>query len=230
MSAEDAYDLGMRYLDRGYYTKALEQLNRVRTYYRDDPHALKAELAIADVHFRKNEFDAARLAYEDFARAHPRYAGMDEVVYKLGLTWARKAPTVAARDQTNTAQALKVWSNFEGRFPASERLPEVKAALAKAKARLARKEMVIGRFYAKRGAWGSVVGRLEPMLRDYPDSPDTLEARARLAEAWTHTDRRDLAEGMLSRMRAEAPESPWTRHLGKVLGARAEAVQVAPAP
>ena len=140
MSAEAAYALGMRYLERGYYTKALEQLNRVRTYYRDDHHALKAELAIADVHFRKNEFDAARMAYEDFARAHPRYAGMDEVVYKLGLTWARKAPTVAARDQTNTAQALKVWANFETRFPTSERLPEVKTALAKAKARLARKD------------------------------------------------------------------------------------------
>ncbi len=218
MTAEAAYALGIRYLERGYYTKALEQLNRVRTYYRDDPHALKAELAIADVHFRKNEFDAARMAFEDFARAHPRYPGMDEVVYKLGLTWARKAPTVAARDQTNTVQAVKVWSTFEARFPNSERLPDVKKALAKANARLARKELVIARFYAKRGAWGSVVGRLEPMLRDYPDSPDLLEARARLAEAWSHTDRRDLAEGMLARMQAEAPESTWTRHLAKVLG------------
>ncbi len=223
MSAEAAYALGMRYLERGYYTKALEQLNRVRTYYRDDPHALKAELAIADVHFRKNEFDAARMAYEDFARAHPRYPGMDEVVYKLGLTWARKAPTVAARDQTNTVQAVKVWSTFESRFPNSEHLPEVKAALTKANARLARKELVIARFYAKRGAWGSVVGRLEPMLRTYPDSPDAQEAQARLAEGWSRTDRRDLAEGMLTRMRSDAPTSAWTRYLEKVLGTPAGA-------
>ena len=80
MSAEDAYSLGLRYLKRGYYQKALEQFQRVRTYFRDDPYALKAELAIADLHFKKNEWDSARLAYEDFMRAHPRYKDLRSII------------------------------------------------------------------------------------------------------------------------------------------------------
>jgi len=120
MSAQEAYELGLRYLKNGSYTKALEQLNRVRTYYRDDPYALKAELAIADVQFKKNEWDSARVAYDEFQRAHPRYRDLDYVVYRLGLTLYRKAPTVAARDQTWTRQAVDTWTRFGARFPESD--------------------------------------------------------------------------------------------------------------
>jgi outer membrane protein assembly factor BamD len=217
MDAKTSYELGMRYLKRGYYTKALEQLNRVRTYFRDDPYALKAELAIAEVHFQKNEWDAARLAYEDFMRAHPRYAELDEVVYKLGLTHARKAPLLAARDQAETVRALATWANFERRFPQSTHRDEVARQVGKARARLARKELQIARFYARRTAWTAVAGRLEALVRDYPDSPDLPEARARLGEAWLRAGRADLARAMLDTLRTASPDSRWTGHLAELL-------------
>ncbi len=234
LDAKASYDLGMRYLKRGYYTKALEQLNRVRTYFRDDPYALKAELAIAEVHFQKTEWDAARLAYEDFMRAHPRYAELDEVVYKLGLTHARKAPLLAARDQAETVRALATWANFDRRFPDSPHRPEVARQVAKARARLARKELQVARFYARRAAWTAVAGRLEGLVRDYTDSPDLPEARARLGEAWSHTGRADLARGMLDTLRSTAPEDRWTRHLAEVLasspGAEGDTPSATPPP
>ncbi len=42
----ERYELGLKYMKRGYYTKALEQFNRVRNYHRDDPHATLAEPSI----------------------------------------------------------------------------------------------------------------------------------------------------------------------------------------
>jgi len=178
MTAEEAYNLAQKQIKAGYYTKALEQLNRVRTYYRDDPYALKAELAIADVHFKKNEFDAARLAYEDFMRAHPRYGGLDYVVYRLGQTLIKKAPTVAARDQTWTRQAVNTWLGFANRFPNSEHKDEVEAELRKAQDRLARKELVVARFYARRGAWPAVLGRAAGRRRDRSSGACPRGARA----------------------------------------------------
>ena len=79
LTAQQTYELGERFARRGVTNKALEQFNRVRTYFRDDPYALKAELAIAELHYKKQEWDAARLAYEDFLRAHPRYVDLDIV-------------------------------------------------------------------------------------------------------------------------------------------------------
>lgn len=217
MSAQEAYELGLRYLKSGSYTKALEQLNRVRTYYRDDPYALKAELAIADVHFKKNEWDAARVAYDEFQRAHPRYRDLDYVVYRLGLTLYRKAPTVAARDQTWTRQAVDTWTRFGARFPESDWRDEVDTDLGKARARLARKELIVARFYARREAWQSVVGRIEPLLRNYPESPDKFEAIGLLGEAYAGLGRLDLAQAAVERLRTEAPGSRALRRVERAL-------------
>lgn len=213
MTAREAYELGLRYLKNGSYTKALEQLNRVRTYYRDDPYALKAELAIADVHFKKAEWDSARVAYEEFQRAHPRYRELDYVVYRLGLTQYKKAPLVAERDQTWTRQSVDTWTEFLARFPESEWRDDVEKDLGKARARLARKELVIARFYERRGSWMSVAGRVEPMLQAFPDSPDQTEALGLLGQAYAGLGRLDQARSVESRLRADAPGS---RALGKV--------------
>ena len=84
LTVQDQYELGLRYLNRGYYAKSLETFNRIRNYHRDDPLSVKAELAIADVYFKKREWDQARLAYEDFMRMHPRHPDLDYVTYRVG--------------------------------------------------------------------------------------------------------------------------------------------------
>ncbi len=232
MGAQEAYELGLRYLKNGSYTKALEQLNRVRTYYRDDPYALKAELAIADVQFKKNEWDSARVAYDEFQRAHPRYRDLDYVVYRLGLTLYRKAPTVAARDQTWTRQAVDTWTRFGARFPESDWRDEVDADLAKARARLAHKELIVARFYTRREAWASVVGRVEPLLRNYPKSPDEVEAIGLLGEAYVGLGQIDLARAAADRLRTEAPGGRALRRVEKAIAEAAKdaAKAAVPAP
>ena len=119
VSVEEQYDLGLRYLKRGYYVKALEQFNKIRNYHRDDPYAVKAELAIADVYFEQAEWDQARVAYEEFMRLHPRHEDIDYVVYRLGLTSLKKSTKVAARDQTWTRHAVTTWAGYESRFALS---------------------------------------------------------------------------------------------------------------
>ena len=224
MTAQEAYELGLRYLKNGSYTKALEQLNRVRTYYRDDPYALKAELAIADVHFKKAEWDAARLAYEDFQRAHPRYRDLDYVVYQLGLTLFKKAPLVAARDQTATREAVDEWTGFGPRFPESEWRDEVEKGLMDARNRLARKELLVARFYERRAAWAAVVGRTEALLRDYPQSADRIEALGLLGRGYAGLGRTEQARQVVERLRIDAPGS---REIADVEKAIAEAEEAA---
>ena len=222
MSAQDAYELGLRYLKSGSYTKALEQLNRVRTYYRDDPYALKAELAIADIHFKKNEWDLARSAYEDFRRAHPRYRELDFVVYRLGLTLYKKAPTIAARDQTWTRQAVDTWTRFGASFPESKWKEEVDRDLGKAQARLARKELIIARFYERREAWGAVIGRVEPLLKNWPASPDREEAMILLGTAYAWRGETDLAHMTQTRLQQEFPKGQGSAAIDRAMRQAAE--------
>jgi outer membrane protein assembly factor BamD len=193
LTPQQQYDLGERYLKRGMYTKALEQFNRLRNYNRDDPIAVRAELAIADVYYKKSEFDQARSAYEDFERMHPRYDRIDYVLFREGMCIWKNSSAVAARDQTPTRDAVNVWSSFEARFPQSSYAPDVHAMLQKGRDRLAHKEYIIGAFYYRRKAWRAVNGRLEEMLRLYPDSPDRPEALELLGESAIRSG--DVARG-----------------------------------
>ncbi len=171
MTVEEQYELGLRYMKRSNYQKALETFSRIRNYHRDDPLAVKAELAVADVYFRKSEWDQARLTYEDFMRMHPRHPDLDYVVYRIGMSLYRKSPKVAARDQTWTRQAVNTWAGFEGRFPNSEHLEDVTRRYEDCRERLARKELLIARFYERRDAWRAVSGRALGLVRSYPESP-----------------------------------------------------------
>ena len=137
MNVSEQYSLGLRYMKRGQHIKAIEQFNRVRNYHRDDPLSVKAELAVGDVYFRKNEWDQARMAYEDFARMHPRHPDLDYVVYKVGMSMYKKAPKISARDQTWTRHSVNAWAGFSGRFPESKYGSDVEQRLTECRERLA---------------------------------------------------------------------------------------------
>lgn len=191
LSPVEIYERGLRAMRRGYYTKALEDFNRVRNYHRDDPISVKAQLAIADVYFKKNDFEQARFAYEEFATYHPRHENLDYVTFQIGLSIYRRAPKVAGRDQTATRSAVNVWSGFASRFPSSSYGDDVQRYLDRARDRLARKELRIARFYEDREAWGAVEGRAEVLVRRFPDSQHVPEAFALLAiarHAWGDVD------------------------------------------
>lgn len=209
---QQQYELGLRYLKRGYYAKALETFNRIRNFYRDDPLAVKAELAVADVYYRQSEWDQARLAYEDFMRMHPRNDDIDYVVYRIGLSLYRKAPREAARDQTWTRQAVNTWAAFDSRFPTSEYSGEVDGHYRECRERLARKELLIARFYRRRRAWPAVQGRADGLIHTYPNSLVAPDGWALLAEAgaW-EGDSQQVQQALDSLALADAPRAERLR-------------------
>ncbi len=183
LTIQEQYELGLKQMKRGYYVKALEQFNRIRNYHRDDPLAVKAELAIADVYFKKHEWDQARDAYEDFLRWHPRYPDADYVVYRLGLSMFKKSNRIAARDQTWTVRTTDTWTGFSTRFADSEYKDEVDEKLAECRERLGRKELIIAQFYRRRKAWVSVERRASGILANHAATESMPEGMAMLAEA-----------------------------------------------
>lgn len=209
LTVEEQYELGVKYMNRGYYTKAIEQFNRIRNYYRDDPYSVKSELAIADVYYKKNEWDQARLAYDDFMRMHPRHPELDYVTYRIGLTLYKKAPKAAGRDQTWTRQAVNTWSGFDGRFPESEYHDDVQEKLRECRERLARKELIIAKFYAnpQRKAWHSVLGRVDGLLRTYPNSDYVPEALELKALAHAYQGEADMVDTVMAKLSELSPDT-----------------------
>jgi outer membrane protein assembly factor BamD len=215
--ASELYEKGLRFMRRGYYTKALEYFQRVRNYHRDDPASVKAQLAIADVHFKKQEFEQARYAYEEFASYHPRHDLIDYVTWRKGMSIYKRAPKAAGRDQSATRGAVNTWTGFEVRFAESAYTDEVLDHLDKGRTRLASKELWVARFYEDREAWGAVEGRCQALLRRYGDTKHAEEALYLLGVArhsWGNVSGAEEARGRLS---AEHPESTFLARLDKEL-------------
>lgn len=189
---QEQFDQGVRAMNRSNYTKALEILNKIRIYHQDSPLSVRASLAIADVYYKKGDYDQARLEYQDFVSLHPQglpgeecqpYRCLDYVYFRIGSTLAKKAPKVAGRDQTWTVQARETWRNFRQLYPDSEYAVEVDEFLAEAEERLAKKELLIARFYAQRDAWPAVQGRVVGLANTYPSSASLPEAMILLDKA-----------------------------------------------
>ena len=219
VSASDRYDLCLKFYRRRLFTKALELCNRVRNFHRDDPVSVLAELAIADIYFQRGDREQARLAYEDFVRLHPRHEQVDYAIWRIGLCWWKVSPQWAGRDQTPTRQAVNVWTGFSARFPSSDYTDEVDELYGKAKDRLARKELVIARFYARRQrrAWGAVQGRAQGVVDRYDDTPQISQALYLSAVA--HHAWGDIASAGRAReaLAEVAPDSSWLARTDRVL-------------
>ena len=206
LSVQEQYDLGQKYLKRGYYTKAIEQFNIIRNYYRDDPMAQLADLAIADVYYEKAEWDLARYSYDDFRRRYPRHEKVDYATYQIGLTLYRKSPRFAGRDQTFTTHTIQSWTGFEEKYPNSEYIEDVVEKREECSERLAKKELLIAEFYERREAWESVRRRSEGLVTDYPDSQYASDAYALLVPAYLSLGDPDAAQMALSRLNSLDPD------------------------
>ena len=215
-SAQELYEQGLRHMKRGYHTKALEKFNRVRNYHRDDPVSVKAQLAIADVHFKKGDYEQARFTYEEFASYHPRHENLDYVTYRIGLSIYKRASKLAGRDQSPTRGAVNNWTGFNTRFPESSYAEEVDKLLTRSRNRLASKELFVAKFYADRDAWGSVRRRTEYLLRKYPNTEPVPQALMLLGTALHNWGEVEQSAEIRTRLAKAYPDSPQLRKLDRV--------------
>jgi outer membrane protein assembly factor BamD len=225
-SAQELYEDGLRHMQHGYYTKALDEFNHVRNYFRDDPLSVKAELAIADVYFKKGDFEQARYAYEEFATYHPRSENLDYVTWRDGLSIYKRASKWAGRDQTSTRGAVNVWTGFDARFPESSYTEDVDKLLGRARDRLAAKELYIAKFYAGRKSWGAVADRARGVVERYPESgrvPTALRMLGTALHAWGDVDgAARVREQLAARPDADGSLAKLDRKLARPPGAKPE--------
>ncbi|MBA2320293.1 MAG: outer membrane protein assembly factor BamD [Deltaproteobacteria bacterium] len=217
-TAVEIYEAGLRHMRQGAHTRALEDFNRVRNYFRDDPLSVKAELAIADLYFKKGDLEQARFAYEEFATYHPRHPDLDYVTWRTGYAIYKQASKYAGRDQSATRSAVNAWTGFDTRFPDSEHALEVARLLQKSRDRLAKKELRIAEFYAGRKKWVAAKGRTEKLVQRYPDSEHVSEALGLWGTSLHRTGDVAAAQEIRARLAERADAARSLARLDRQLG------------
>jgi len=159
---------GMDEYKGGNYTKAIETFERLKDWYPFSKYAILAELKIGDAYYKKEEYEDAVFAYEEFVSLHPRNEAAPYVMYQVGRCYFDQVDTVD-RDQASAQKALESFKKLVERYPedsyAKKALPHINACIKS----LAGHDLYVGRFYFKNRYYKAALSRFISVLTDYPD-------------------------------------------------------------
>jgi len=187
--------------------------------------ARTAELRIADISYEKEEFPEARDKYQQFVKLHPTHPEVDYAAFRAAMTNYQEIPRdffilppSFEKDQTPVKNALRATEDFIRLHPKSKYIPEAKKTHDEVRRRLCQHEMYAAEFYAKRGKWHAVVGRLDTLVRTYPGAGYDEEALFGIYDAYRKLKDDGRAQETLKRIVTSLPGTKAAERAQKLLG------------
>jgi len=193
---------GMEKMQQKDYDDALKAFRKLKEQYPYSKYAILAELKLGDAHFHKREYAEAAMAYEEFARLHPRNEVIPYVLYQIGMSHFLSFSTID-RDQGETQRAMEAFQRVIQAFPETQYAKKARLQLFECQKRLVAHEFYVGQFYFRQKRYRSAKDRLERISQAYPDAVRELgyqDAVQEMLEA-SHVE---LSKG-------EAKPSIWSR-------------------
>ena len=142
---------------------------------------------------------------------------MEEARFKIALC-AYRSTFPYNRDQSETERALVLFDDFLRDYPGSRFRPEVEAAVADCRARLAHGEFDNGRFYEDRKRYRPAAIQYKYVVEGYPDTEWAPLAALRLAGMYAFRERWDSATTWYRRILRDWPGTEAATAAEQALG------------
>ncbi|MCK3657726.1 outer membrane assembly protein BamD [Pasteurellaceae bacterium Pebbles2] len=187
------FNTAQNYIQEGDYSNATRYFDAVETRFPGSTYSEQAKLNLIYAAYKTQDYTKALVTADSFLKTFPQSQHTDYVLYMAALTNTSMGDNFMQdffgidRSTRETTSMKTAFSNFQTlvtHFPNSQYTPDALARMAYIKDRLARHELEIAKFYAKRNAWVAVANRVTGMLRSYADTQSTLEALPLMQEAY----------------------------------------------
>ena len=164
------FDRGTEALNKERWIDAREYFRQVVDNYPGSSFRADAKLGVADAFLGEGGTESLVLSaneYREFLTFYPTHARADYAQYKLAMTHHRQM-RAAARDQTETREALKEFETFFERYPNSPLTPEVKERWREARDRLSESSYLVGLHYFRSNLLAGAISRFQEVLKEDP--------------------------------------------------------------
>lgn len=168
-SADQLATEGMLKMHKKNYEDAVKDFRQLKERYPYSKYAMLAELKLGDAHFYNEDYAEAAIAYEEFARLHPRNEVVPYVRYQIGMCHFLSF-TAVDRDQEETRLAIEAFQRLIQTFPDSEYALKAKKQLFECQKRLAAHEFHVGQLYYTMGEFYAAREQLDQVNRRYPEA------------------------------------------------------------
>ena len=169
-SAQEAYEKGLDFYERGNYDRAIEYFQAVFDFGRATEWADDAQLHLARAYRMSRQHLLAANEYTRFTdiyRADPRAA---EAEFERALSYEALSPGYQL-DQTDTQRALSDFQLFLNRHPDHELAPQAEEHIRALREKLARKQYETAGLYVRRDLHEAAALSYEETFSQYPDTP-----------------------------------------------------------
>ena len=205
---DELYNRAMDEMAQDNFETAAKAFDSVEGQHPYSVWATKSQIMSAYALYEAGKYDEAIIAADRFIQLHPGNRDTPYAYYLKAISYYIQITDVG-RDQKLTTQALNALSEVVRRFPDSKYARDAKLKLDFTRDHLAGKEMDIGRYYLRRGAFLAAMNRFKRVIDEYQTTTHVPEALERLIEC-------DLALGLGDEARRNAavlgynyPGSQW---------------------
>jgi len=178
---EELMTEGRERLEKGDYEAATEAFQNIKDKYPYSKFAVEAEMKMADSLYKRKEYDAAYVAYDDFERLHPKDRNIPYIIFRKGMCNFLQVIS-ADRDQSHTLRAKEDFERLIKNFPRDDHVNKARRNLRECFISLAEYELYVGHYYYKMGKYRTAMGRYRYLVENYPDMGQYHEALEFLAK------------------------------------------------
>lgn len=201
--AQVLYEHAQSYLQDENYTTAIEYLQAIKSRYSLTPYSEQAQLDLIYAYYQSQEYEKLFVAVNNFIKNNQHSPNLDYALYMMGLGHSMLNNNFtldlfhldpANRDSDAMKKAFANFRILVTTFPNSPYTPDALNRMAYIKSILARHELHVAKFYAKRHAYVAVSNRIVDMLKKYPNTRATFEALPLLKKSYQEMGLTKLAE------------------------------------
>lgn len=214
---EGAFQIAEEFDKAERFDEAVRRYTDVKNKFPYSQYAAKAELAIADVHFKDESYVEAQVSYQGFKDLHPKHPQLAYVNYKLAMSFFMQLPSSSDKDLSISDEVLKNINEFLVKYPESEYAKDMQEKRTKTLNMLAEKEDYIGYFYFRRKMFDSAISRYEGLLKKYPESQFSERAISKIVIASEKIGNKEKASQYFNLLKQKYPNSKEIDVARKVL-------------
>ncbi|MDR2000610.1 MAG: outer membrane protein assembly factor BamD [Zoogloeaceae bacterium] len=202
----------------GAYEKAVKYYEKLESRFPYGRYAQQAQLEIAYAYYRQSEPASAIAACDRFIRLHPNHPSVDYALYlkglvnfneDLGFLGAFASQDLAERDPKAAKEAFETFKELVARFPDGKYAEDARLRMSYLVNTLANHEVLVARYYIRRGAYVAAINRAQACLKTYPESPAIEPALAAMIEAYNKLGITELRDDTVRILKLNFPDSPY---------------------
>lgn len=218
LPVDELYAEAKTSLEASNYERAARYYKRLVARFPFGRFTEQAELELGFAQYKAGDPEEALSTVNRFIRTYPTHRHIDYAYFLRGLVNFNREYGIleryiqqdaTRRDLANARQSFQDFGELIQRFPNSRYAVDSRQRMIHLRNGLAQAELNVASYYLRRKAYIAAQTRAKFLLETYPQTPQTGDALAIMAESYHQLGQAKLAEDAVAVLKLNFPDHPY---------------------